>query len=514
MSLEDSTGQRSIRSSCDRCRLHKLKCTISYSGAYAEPHPCDRCGRAKAACVFSPRVTAKRLNRSAKTSPAKKRNGSLSAIEVAAFDPNIPGTDSRLQEGAVNQHPPLDTDPERTHIWNDHRLDNHSSAALDDIELIDPEIFEGQGDTHGTPADWQVPDLTITGIRSKQDTLGASFTCHSSGRLDRSSAKSSPSFLPDVSETGAGDVATEDENMTTVSRLANLLAEISDTSNALEESAWPHQSETDGLNNYPIGRVLHLSQQYIKILSRKISQIETIQESVTPGLLSPVTCLEFSKPFSPCHWLSFARSIRGDLTISHGEGSEQQNLSHSIYGDYPDPKPTGQESVDTPTLLLALNSYISLIKLCGIVFTHFEAYVVNLSGMRPQPESMGGDLICSRQLQLGELPSWDENYRKVISAIRILISMIESAEDKLDIPDDMRAAREPSNNAFGKDTGGLRLGTPDGLSSQWTMSQRDLMLVVLRQDAQLRRGKSEGQFIDVSTKIQSLKKALRERMDL
>ncbi|KAI0424991.1 hypothetical protein F5Y09DRAFT_322848 [Xylaria sp. FL1042] len=517
MTFEDATGQRSIRSSCDRCRMHKLKCTISYSGAYAEPHPCDRCGRAKAACVFSPRVTPRRLNRAAKISPTKKRNGSGSTTEAAAFAAVIPGTDSHREEEAVNQNSPLDTDHERTRIWNNHSLDEESSVVIDGIGLIDPELFswnDSQRATHDTQADWRFPDLTSTVILSKQDTLGVGTGPYPNSRQDISFAKSPSSFLPDVSETGASDLTSEDENMTIVARLANLLTEISDTCNSLEDSAWPHQSGTDGLNDYPIGRVLHLSQHFIKILSREMTQIQSLQASVTLGLTSPVSCLEFSEPSPSCHWLSLARSIRGDLTISQTEGLEQQKLPHSIYGNHPDRTPAGHESVDTPTLLLALSSYMSLVKLCGIVFTHFEAYVVNLSGIKPQPGSVGGDLICSRQLQLGELPSGDESYRKIISAMRILISMIESAEDKLDIPSDMRAAREPVNNTVGKEFVGVRLGTPDDFGCQWTMSQRDLMLAVLRQDAQLRQGKPEGRFIDVSTRIQSLKKVLRERMNL
>ena len=49
--------QQSIRSSCDRCRLQKLRCTVPTNA-----EKCERCARAKVDCVFSRRARTRRTS--------------------------------------------------------------------------------------------------------------------------------------------------------------------------------------------------------------------------------------------------------------------------------------------------------------------------------------------------------------------------------------------------------------------------------------------------------------------
>lgn len=55
-----------MRTSCDRCRTQKLKCSVSEETAPAGTQRCERCVRAKAHCVFTRRARGRRATSTAR----------------------------------------------------------------------------------------------------------------------------------------------------------------------------------------------------------------------------------------------------------------------------------------------------------------------------------------------------------------------------------------------------------------------------------------------------------------
>ncbi|KAL4736087.1 hypothetical protein BDV11DRAFT_207903 [Aspergillus similis] len=66
--MATTTNSLSLRPSCERCRFHKLKCTISSEDS-TDDHPrCVRCPRAKVECAFGRRSRGRRHQQGASTS--------------------------------------------------------------------------------------------------------------------------------------------------------------------------------------------------------------------------------------------------------------------------------------------------------------------------------------------------------------------------------------------------------------------------------------------------------------
>ncbi|QKX61433.1 uncharacterized protein TRUGW13939_08581 [Talaromyces rugulosus] len=59
MSSAPENRQHSLRSACERCRLHKLRCTVPPQQDPQLPAQCTRCTRAKAKCDFKHRAPPK-----------------------------------------------------------------------------------------------------------------------------------------------------------------------------------------------------------------------------------------------------------------------------------------------------------------------------------------------------------------------------------------------------------------------------------------------------------------------
>ncbi|KAI1120674.1 hypothetical protein F5Y10DRAFT_289479 [Nemania abortiva] len=500
----------SIRSSCDRCRLHKLKCTISYKTTYAGSSPCDRCSRAKTTCVFSRRATPRRPDRTKISATKREDDGSgLTAVTHEA-DPGL------YFQGSANKPLLFGTQPCGTHDWNSSNVEGPPDIVVDDIGPVHPGIYfwNEDGSIRTTGAEWRFPDpanFANPVILNKQDMRGGVIPIHNC----RDDSPSKPLLVPpDASKMGVSDGMSEDGNVNRIRRLANLIAEIADTRLTLEDSLPSHRSEVSGLNDYPIGRVLHLSQQFINILSSGTPEIRNTQPLFAQGPALSSAYPETQDPSSYYTQLRTTHIASGDPSDAQADSFSSLLSTQSLNNNPSLQEPLKiQECVDTSTMLIVLSCYVSLVKLYGIVFTHFEAYLNSLSTAETAPGPVESDLTCNRQLQLGELPTGDEACRKIIAATRILLSMLASIEDRLGVPDDLTALREPGDKSQGKLSHGIGLNTWKD-RPPWTTSQRELMLVILRQDSEIRQGKAEGGFLDVLTKFQSLKKVLRERMDL
>ncbi|KAI0117825.1 hypothetical protein GGR51DRAFT_500253 [Nemania sp. FL0031] len=505
----DSKGpvcQRSIRSSCDRCRLHKIKCTITYRKTYAESTPCDRCGRAKTACVFSRRAIPRRRDRTKMSTTKKDNRSELTTVpRELKMRPYFGAT--------VDQQLLLDMHSNPAHDWNNNDVEpGDPHMAVSQIGFVDPisSFWSEGGPMRAAGAVMAWPDTEPT-IFNPHDIQAGDISPYTGACGAESTPISRSSAQHNVSETSFSYGASDDKNRNGVSQLTDLITEIADTRIILENSVCSGGSDPNGLSEYPIGRVLHLSQYFINILPTEAPQVQNIKPSSIFRPISSSTCLGPQDP-SACQALQTSHIGRGPSS-EETDPSKQHLTTQSIDWSHSPQPSTIHRPIDTSTMLIILSCYISLVKLYGIVFTHFETYLSRPSSVETAQGQAESDLMYSRQLQLGDLLPGDEACRKIISAMQMLLSMLASVEDQMGIPGELRALQEPTDRAQGDVSGRMRLRGSKG-GPPWTTSQRELMLVVLRQDSELCQRKTEGRLIDVFAKVQSLKKVLRERMDL
>ncbi|KAJ8132849.1 hypothetical protein O1611_g783 [Lasiodiplodia mahajangana] len=468
-------------------------------------HACNMCGRAKTACVFSRRAIPKRPDR-IKISTTKKDNRSdLTTVpRELKMRPYFGAT--------VDNHLLLGAHSIPASNWNSNAVEGGDPRmVVGQIGLVNPGISfwneDGTVRAAGTEMEWSFLEpgtFANPTLISNNNIQGSSIPPYPRTYGAELHA-SQLSAQPNVSERSFGYGTLEDWNRSVTSQLMDLIAEIAGTRVVLDNSLCPN-----GLNDYPIGRVLHLSQYFINILSSGAQHAQNIEPV---SVLEP-TSTAYPEPQDPSIGQASQTSlVRKRSPIEPIHPSKQHLPTQSLDRNHSPRFSKIHEAVDTSTMLIVLSCYISLVKLYGLVFTHLQAYLNSPSIVDSTQGSAESDLIYNRQLQLGDLLPGNEACRKIMSAMQMLISMLGSVEDQMGIPGELKALQEPGDRARAETAHSIRLQESKG-GLLWTTSQRELMLVVLRQDSELCQGKAEGQLIDVFTKIQALKRALRERMDL
>ncbi|RYP42630.1 hypothetical protein DL768_010305 [Monosporascus sp. mg162] len=264
------------------------------------------------------------------------------------------------------------------------------------------------------------------------------------------------------------------------------------------------------MNDYPIGRILRPSHEFINILQKMA--LNKGQQSV-PDLdpTPPRGCFEQLgiSSYNSIHGLTTPTSIGsiiGHIADTESKLQDQAANPNTLHLS------AEEGIIEAPTILLALRCFVSLTKLYGIVFTHFEMY---LSRLPPAPSPTGSadiGLIRTRGLQLGELPLLDETYSKTYTGVRALLDTFQSAEDVIGLPSSLSIIRGSEQQHTGEE-GPASTNELKG-SSPWSTSQVELTLAVLENDTLIGGSSVQETFHDLSMKIQSLKRMLRKKMDL
>ena len=298
----------------------------------------------------------------------------------------------------------------------------------------------------------------------------------------------------------------------TIPRLSALITEVNETCAMLKDSPWAHINNLARMSDYPIGRILHLSQEFIDIL-RGMGQSPSTRSGPELGPAAVPNHLgkhSFGSHISP-HGLVSPISIGSG--IGHPADIPEARLQNQTASmTRPSQSAVGTDLFDAPAMLLALSCFISLTKLYGIVFTHFEGH---LSGLPPTslsstPVDIG--LIQSRGLQLGELPLLDETFSKTYTGLRMLLDTFQCAEDAIGLPSSLSIIRGSALHCTEGDMPVPRSELKD--ASSWTALQGELMLAVLKHDTMVGGSSVQEGFYDLSIKIQSLKRILRDNMFL
>ncbi|KAF5636881.1 C6 transcription factor [Fusarium sp. NRRL 25303] len=453
MSMRNS---QSIRSSCDRCRSHKLKCTVSPEDSRSGPHKCTRCIRAQVTCVFGPRSQSKR-SASNKSKPDKPKSepeppqkssppvcpSSLAGMNLASPGAWTPWID---ELACQESEEPLAID---------------ISTAGDGSSLSDGDFWADLGMSQGL----NMLDLAPSGIPT--NTYHAQYP----SAFDH--------IAPSVAEAGhLMDISESSERTPphAIVQLSNLVTKVHETSKSLEEYPWSNVPDTEQLQNYPIGRVLSLSQDFCSILSYIWGKSPVSSDDHSSG--------NGSSPTPSAEMLDYAEVL----------SSIKMNGS---------PRPP---SVDMPTMLLVLSCYTSLIKLYSLVFAHFENHLSHLPEA-PSPYPSQTALASHRWgLQLGELPSADETCTKICTAVQVLLDTFQSVEDAVGLPRSISVVKQRAC-----DVDGMDFSAELGRTSLWT----DYMVhFVFRSTVIMADTEECEEMRELSIKVRSLKALIREKMNL
>ncbi len=376
-SIERSTtsaASMSIRLSCDRCRLQKLKCAVP-----AGSDICERCTRAKVPCLFGRRTYSKSRNRS-----GTKARSSTTTIPPTApgvseslpvhRDPAVLET-SRSQEllsKSPSKSPSMSASPcaDYPSLFPDWNVDSlmTGSTTLDDH--ISTHDFGNQQncnleDTYGSylyvGLDYDSVFDPVTGsftsLQQHNHTLGEDSHPVMIGQAGSSPQHFiNPVTLPTTADPGSQqhNISTADAHSTIIGlsnisrispqtslKLTSLVLQIQGQLHELEEGSWQDLESRTNLVDYPVGNILELSQKF---------------SAVAGDILSNTTT---------------------GLNGSGGGASGLDTSGNRGTGLSPLPSEAG---VDTPTVLLVTAGYMRLMQIYSLVLDHLKQYLNDVLG--------------------------------------------------------------------------------------------------------------------------------------
>ena len=220
-------------------------------------------------------------------------------------------------------------------------------------------------------------------------------------------------------------------NFDTVQKLSVLVAEMGDNPRLLTEGTWTTSSQVQCLNDYPIGGVLHLSQEFANILSTV-----SLPEGSNPPNNSESG--EFTKT-------SIDTSSYGEEQVSTYPSSSSKSPKQPVQGTSSPAVP--HSGIDIPVRLLVHTCYLLLTQIYSIVFGHFQECFCRLPVAAPVTE-------LRRGAQMGDLPVTNDAYSRTSTAIRMLLERLKYVEDIMAIPLGFRcAAASASSSSSSVDSG-------------------------------------------------------------
>lgn len=289
-------------------------------------------------------------------------------------------------------------------------------------------------------------------------------------------------------------------------RLLSLISDIHSTLGTVNNGPWARSSkDVQGLNGYPIGRVLNLSQRLEGV----------VQDTSWAGFMTGTGTAPHasgSRAFS--HYSAKNMVLENFGGPAHLPSPEQKmDCSESEGAD---------ESMSLTTVLLVLTCYVSLAKLHAVVFTHLETHVSMPQKIPSPTETTSAQ--TSPWLRFEQLPSADELYSRCHNAVRILLDAFNSVERAMRLPHSVcvlgpgtqmlssSSRREPPAPGLSRSPDHRAIGTPD--SSPLECFQMEVIPALLKQGASLDGRSVEEGFGGLFAKVRSLKKVVHDRLNL
>ncbi|KUI56334.1 putative transcriptional regulator LovE [Cytospora mali] len=452
----NTTTLQSIRSSCDRCRLQKLKCTVP--AETDGPVPCERCTRAKVPCVFGRRRRANRLSdtkkrpalttdsKSPSPSPGPSVGNMLATPSPTSASTAAPPDLQAQLNGLADFESEATRSANGVQPWDGLTLELHNAGS-------DQNVLGHQADLNDW--EWLQHDFGLDGGTCVIDVDPLDPTLRSTSPIFPA-----PSRPTDMKRTINDNGNTMPGNSATRQRLVSLVADTEKCLQTLEEGPWQHNSSR-GLDDYPVGAVLHLIQEFTAIAGPILSR------AAATG----------TKTASQSH----PEQVSEATSCGETQTTERDDSDLGIN------TPTGL-GIDTPTTLLVLCGYMWLIRIYSTVLDHFQMHLGRL------PSSTNNDTTGFQgggargagtrpSLQLGELPcaSAAPSLGRIHTAVCMMLTALQGMDEQLG-----------------------RGGT----------AARNMVVTGLAQEAVLRAGEFQDGFGGLGAKVWSVKELLRNKMGL
>ncbi|KAF2471753.1 uncharacterized protein BDR25DRAFT_313655 [Lindgomyces ingoldianus] len=388
----------SIRTSCDRCRFQKLKCLISEDSSNSMC--CQRCARAMVPCVFSRRNKSRRKRAAAM--PISEGDGV--PTKVTTSSPSQAPCPSPMKKDIPNSEVPVT----RTSDGFSHDSRNQAftqgelalNGALEPWGIAeDPLNYPFQEDTIMNDL-WLFTDDISLGSLGKEG-LGLP-NC---GVMPVSSSTSEEKTSP-FGSTSFEAHMTPPERGAATKVLLCLASDLHETLEALNNGRWQQRETCRTLDNYPIGNILHLSQEFIE-LGTALRKVRS--EDDASGKLQTNWQGEFIGAFDPPQL---------------GQGSTAS--------------PTSSSYVDTSVTLILVSCFVTLTRIYSTVLGHFRDHLnLQPSGQTNTPHT---SIDLGPTLCFGELPPTNTCYSRVYTAVSILLDLFKQAEEAFGLPPENRFA--------------------------------------------------------------------------
>ncbi|GAB1318243.1 Putative transcriptional regulator LovE [Madurella fahalii] len=494
-------GYQSIRSSCERCRSQKLKCTLS-SGAWPEgTPPCQRCLKARVPCVFGRRLRTVKDKEHDKKASRGESTTAPTAVAGSYISSNT-AQEKHAPEGSSSQPATASLDNDPIQSWA------HAPSSPFPQSPRANEASDGSGQEKDGLADFCygggscLVDMTMFDGELSLTTP----TMTSSSSMD-SETDHHPSHGLHSQAVTAGCTATTawstgDTNVSKpelLQRLLHLVAEIHESFKLLEGGPWLGQDDSaiaPTLDNYPIGSILHLSREFAAI-------VEVAQAHADPA--------------GPFEDKADADAAMNFALRHRYRDSDLEAASNPADG-------FNANAIDTPTCLLILNCYVSLTKLYETMLRHFQKHLSLLPSPSVCWPEAGG--MSERCLNLGELPPTDAACSRIHTAIRLLLASLDRIEAAIELPAPLRSTGAALQGGSGAAYWGIEPTDWDGATaggmaldaaSEFTYSgdpKKTSFFLLLRQEAIICAGGFQDGFGELSGRAATVKELLREKMGL
>ncbi|KAI2669806.1 transcriptional regulator family: Fungal Specific TF [Penicillium roqueforti] len=358
---------QSYRTSCDRCRLQKLRCVPSSDGEWL--NTCQRCSRARVPCVFSRRARSgrqpKKLDRTEEipSTYSSESNASTPPLKSPGF--------------LASQDDPLPSISRVDPIADPHNL---ADPSLDPI-LADM-LFHTPGDQIVMPICMPFPvrktewwcspespspelDLTKSSNSLDQTYYNQADTNHIREILN---IPNTDSTMPDNPNSQVRIPSTQVQGLSLIPvAMTNYTSDLQ----RYRRANIDRKHSSSSIYDYPIGGATYLAQWLREIVSRQ-KWMRTGLPSFNPG-------------------------------------------SHDF--------------VDTPTLLMMLSCYMSLLNIYDIVFHDLRQLFTILPDSTSSTSSRAG---LRWDLRLGDLPLTNDGCVRILNAVQILLDALDAIEKDLE----------------------------------------------------------------------------------
>lgn len=420
-----SSNQLSFRSSCDRCRSQKLKCTISPDSSPDAPR-CVRCCRAKLECVFSRR-----------RGPGQAQDASGPGTSCSYGGSGDSGSSRSSVRGDVSHRSSVSLDASAAmHVFG---METGVSTPGTFGSLTHGSLSEDNGMVYGG-------GFAMQGIENHTG-LPAELS------LDLAQSLAAHHFAgsePDAFDFGGGIIESSSSDISSLQPergtqpLTALAVEVDGMIDRLGRGSW---GQAGSINNYPVGCVLSLVQDYQTILcgmqlpapSPRNAAL-ALQSQHSPQPFGACTDGRHCSHHAPAHSTTSSPGVynsRSPVSVSSSRHSPKSTDSR-----FTPSASEGAATADMSSILLALSGYLRLAKLLSLVFSQFETYLHLLNVSPPATSHMG---MGGRGLQLGQLPSTHETCSKIYTAVQLLLDALQMIEELAGLPSRARIHRHGSN---------------------------------------------------------------------